>query len=57
MPFDADPTLFYSPGSCSLASQLLLEETGVAFKAVRVLLSADEHKTPAFLAINPKIPC
>lgn len=54
MPFNADLTLFYSPGSCSLASHILLEETGGTFKAVRVLLSADEHKTPAFLAINPK---
>lgn len=50
----SDIRLYYSPGSCSLASHILLEECGASFEPVRVLLSAGEHRLPAFLAINPK---
>ena len=48
------PMLFYSPGACSLASHIALEETGRPYRAVETLLSKNQHQTPEFLAINPR---
>ena len=45
--------LYYNSGSCSLASHVALEETGLEYKAVRVDLSKDQHQTPEYLAKNP----
>lgn len=50
----AEPTLFYSPGACSLASHIALEETGRPYRAVETLLAGNAHKTPEYLAINPR---
>jgi len=47
-------TLFYSPGACSLASHIALEETGRPYKAVETLLSKNAHLTPEYLAVNPR---
>lgn len=47
-------TLFYSPGACSLASHIALEEAGAAYDAKRVDLSKGEQHAPEFVAINPK---
>jgi glutathione S-transferase len=48
------PTLFYSPGASSLASHIALEEAGRPYRAIRTLLSRNEHQRPEFLAINPR---
>jgi glutathione S-transferase len=46
--------LYYSTGSCSLASHITLEEAGVSFEAHRISLrDGDQHK-PEYLKINPK---
>lgn len=45
---------FYSPGACSLAPHIALEETGAAYEPVKVVLAKGEQKAPAYLAINPK---
>lgn len=50
----ADLKLFYSPGACSLASHIALEEAGADFEAVRVDFRANEQRSPDYLAINPK---
>lgn len=47
-------TLYYSPGACSLAPHIILEEIGVPFEAKRVLLAEGEQRRPEYLAINPR---
>ena len=46
--------LFYSPGSCALASHIALEEVGAAYAAARIDFSKSEQCSPEYLAINPK---
>lgn len=47
------PTLYYSPGACSLASHLVLEELGRPYDTVKVDLREGAHLKPEYLAINP----
>lgn len=47
-------TLYFSPGSCSLASLSALEESGLPFDARRVNFAEGEQRSEAFLKINPK---
>lgn len=47
-------TLFISPGSCSRASHIALEESGLAFQTRRLNFAAQEQQSEAFLKINPK---
>jgi glutathione S-transferase len=47
-------TLYYSPGACSLASHIALEESGLPYEALRVMTSAGEQRKPEYLAINPR---
>src|SRR5882724_12626921 len=46
--------LFYSPGSCAVASHIALEEAGAEYEAVRLDFGANEQRKPEYLAINPK---
>ncbi|HZH42650.1 MAG TPA: glutathione binding-like protein [Lysobacter sp.] len=47
-------TLFYSPGACSLAPHVLLEEVGATFDTVRVPVREGANLRPEYLAINPR---
>ena len=47
-------TLFYSPGSCALASHIALEEAGADYALRRVDFASAEQTKPDYLAINPK---
>jgi glutathione S-transferase len=47
-------TLYYSPGACSLASHIALEEAGLPYEAVRILTAAGEQRSAEYLAINPR---
>jgi glutathione S-transferase len=47
-------TLYYAPGSCSLASHLVLEEIGTAYRAHRVDLAKGDQRSAEFLRLNPK---
>src|SRR5260370_16366643 len=47
-------TLYYSPGACSMASHITLEESGANYEAVPILLSKGENKTESYLKINPR---
>jgi glutathione S-transferase len=46
--------LFSSPGSCSLASHIALEEAGADYELVRTSTAAGGQRKPEYLAINPK---
>ncbi len=46
--------LYYSSGSCSLASHIVLEESGARFDTKRLNLREGEQRTPEYLQINPK---
>jgi len=48
------PTLFYSPGACSMASHITLEESGAKYDPKPVLLAKGEHLTPEYKKINPR---
>lgn len=46
--------LFYSPGACSLASHVALEETGTAYEAEKLDFKAGQQRSDAYLQVNPK---
>lgn len=46
--------LYYSPGSCALASHIALEESGADYTTARIDFGAEDQKSPGFLEINPK---
>ncbi len=46
--------LYYSPGSCSMAVHITLEEVGADVELTRVLVPTGETTKAPYLAINPK---
>ena len=46
--------LYFSPGSCALASHIALEHVGADYEAVRVDFSRGEQRSPEYLRHNPK---
>ncbi len=46
--------LYYSPGSCSRVSMIALEETGIAYAAIPVILANGEQMADAYRELNPK---
>lgn len=46
-------TLHYAPSNASMAPHILLQELGVPFKLQRVDREHQEHKSPAYLKLNP----
>ena len=47
-------TLYFSPGACSLASHIGLEETGAPYELKPILLAKQQQKTESYLQINPR---
>jgi glutathione S-transferase len=47
-------TLYFSPGACSTASHIGLEESGAPYEEKPTLLPKGEHRTEAYLKINPR---
>jgi glutathione S-transferase len=46
--------LYYSPGSCALASHIALEEAGARYTAERIDFKNNQQNSPEYLAVNPK---
>lgn len=46
--------LYYSPGACSLAPHIALEEAGGAYELSLVKFAETQQRSPEYLAINPK---
>ena len=46
--------LYYSPGSCALASHIALEEAGASYTAERVNFKASQQTSAEYLATTPK---
>ena len=46
--------LYYSPGACSLAPHIVLEELGIAFESVAISLKDGEQHKADFQRLNPK---
>jgi glutathione S-transferase len=47
-------TLYYSPGACSLAPHIVLEETGVPYALQLVSIPKGEQQAPEYLKVNPR---
>lgn len=47
-------TLFYSPGACSMASHIGLEESGAQYELKPVALAKGEQRSPEYLKVNPR---
>lgn len=49
-------TLYFSPGACSFAAHVLLEELGAPYDTVRVSVAPQdqEQRKPEYLAVNPR---
>src|SRR6267154_196342 len=46
-------TLFYAPCACSMASHIVLEESGEKYEARRMDLAKGEQKAPEYMKIHP----
>jgi glutathione S-transferase len=51
---NASDVLYYSPGACSLAPHIVLEEIGEPFEARRVAIAEGKHLAPEYLRLNPR---
>lgn len=49
-----DTTLYFAPGTCAQAVLIALYEAGADFELKKLDLSANEQRSPAYLAVNPK---
>jgi len=47
-------TLYYSPGACSLAPHIALEEAGAPYTLQLVSITKGEHHAPEYLNVNPR---
>jgi glutathione S-transferase len=45
--------LYYTPGTCALASRIALEEAGAAYDAVRIDFRANQQQSAEYLKVNP----
>jgi len=46
--------LYYGPGACSMASHIVLEESGEKYEPIRMNLAGGEQRTEEYLKKNPQ---
>jgi glutathione S-transferase len=46
--------LYYTPGTCAVASHIALEEAGADYTTERIDIKSNQQNSPDYLAINPK---
>ena len=46
--------LYFAPGACSMASHIVLEESGQPYEQQKVNLAGGEQRTDAYLKMNPQ---
>jgi glutathione S-transferase len=46
--------LYYSPGACSLAIHVILNELNQPFEAINVSIQEGKNRSPEFLKLNPR---
>ncbi len=46
--------LYFTPGTCALASHIALEEAGAAYTTERVDFKTNQQNSPEYIEINPK---
>ena len=46
--------LYYTPGTCALASHIALQEAGAAYTTERIDFKTNQQNSPEYLDINPK---
>ena len=47
-------TLYFAPGSSAMAPHIMLHEIGAPFESRHLSFARNQHKDPAYLAINPE---
>src|SRR3981081_3299128 len=47
-------TLYFSPGACSMAAHIVLEESGEKYQSEQVHFADAEQRSEAYLKINPQ---
>jgi glutathione S-transferase len=47
-------TLYFSPGACSMAAHIALEESGEEYQAQRVNFADAEQRSEGYLKLNPQ---
>ena len=47
-------TLYYAPVTCALVPLITLTEVGAEFETVPIDFKKNQHKSPDYMAINPK---
>ena len=47
-------TLYFTPGACSMAAHIVLEESGEPYEPQPVDLAKGEQRSEAYLKINPQ---
>jgi glutathione S-transferase len=47
-------TLYFSPGACSMAAHIVLQESGEEYQSQRVNFADAEQRSEAYLKINPQ---
>jgi glutathione S-transferase len=46
--------LYFTPGASSMAPHIALHEVGAPFESHAISLARNEHRSPAYLAVNPE---